>query len=58
MGKTNDKKNPDTLNSRTRPRLVVIREFSGSEDMRTLIERTLEAFILEKYDERLLQKAS
>lgn len=51
-------KETDTLNSRTRPRLIVLREFSGSGDMRSVIEQALEALILEKYDEMLLQKAS
>lgn len=52
-------KNPQSgkVNSRTRPRLILLREFSGYDDMRYVIEQALEALILEKYDEMLLQKA-
>ena len=53
-----EQKKADTLNSHTRPRLIVLREYGGSEDMKTAIERALEALIIEKYDERLYQKAS
>ena len=55
MEETNKK--PDKLNSQTRPRLILLREFSGYGDMRSVIEQALEALILEKYDEMLLQKA-
>ncbi len=51
-------KEADTVRSRNKPKLIVLREFSGSEDMRSVIERALEALIIEKYDERLFQKAS
>jgi len=57
MTETNKKRKPDTINSRTRPRLVVIREYTGFEDMRSVIEQVLETLILEKYDEMLLQRA-
>ena len=52
-------KNPQSgkVNNRTRPRLILLREFSGYDDMRSVIEQALEALILEKYDEMLLQKA-
>ena len=57
MGNTNNKQQSDKLNSRARPRLILLREFSGYGDMRSVIEQALEALILEKYDEMLLQKA-
>ena len=52
-------KNPQSgkVNSRNRPRLILLREFSGYDDMRSVIEQAVEALILEKYDEMLLQKA-
>ena len=58
MGKTNNKPESDKANSRVRPRLILLREFSGDNDMRSVIEQALEALIIEKYDEILLQKAS
>ena len=58
MEKTIKNSKPDTINSRTRPRLILLREFSGNSDMRSVIEQALEALIIEKYDEMLLQKAS
>ena len=57
MGKTNNKPESDKANSRVRPRLILLQEFSGDNDMRSVIEQALEAFIIEKYDEMLLQKA-
>ena len=51
-------KRKDKTNSRARPRLILLREFSGYGDMRSVIEQALEALILEKYDDMLLQKAS
>ena len=52
-------KNPQSgkVTNRIRPRLILLREFSGYDDMRSVIEQALEALILEKYDEMLLQKA-
>ena len=59
MEKTTDKPQSGKTNSRARPRLILLREFSGYGDMRrSVIEQALEALILEKYDEMLLQKAS
>ena len=57
MGKTNNKPESDKANNHVRPRLILLREFSGDNDMRSVIEQALEAFIIEKYDEMLLQKA-
>ena len=58
MGKTTEKPQSGKAASRARPRLILLREFSGYSDMRSVIEQALEALILEKYDEMLLQKAS
>lgn len=58
MEKTTDKPQSGKTNSRARPRLILLREFSGYGDMRSVIEQALEALILEKYDEMMLQKAS
>lgn len=58
MEKTTEKVQSGKVNSLTRPRLILLREFSGYGDMRSAIEQALEALILEKYDEMLLQKAS
>ena len=57
MGKTNNKPESGKTNSRVRPRLILLREFSGNNDMRSVIEKALETLIIEKYDEMLLQKA-
>ena len=57
MGKTNNKPESGKDSSRVRPRLILLREFSGDNDMRSVIEQALEAFIIEKYDEMLLEKA-
>ena len=57
MGKTNNRSESDKANNRVRPRLILLREFSGDNDMRSVIEQALEALIIEKYDEMLLQKA-
>ena len=58
MEKTTNNPKSGKTNNRTRPRLILLREFSGYGDMRSVIEQALEALILEKYDEMLLQKAS
>ena len=58
MEKTTNNPQSGKTNSRVRPRLILLREFSRYGDMRSVIEQALEAFILEKYDEMLLQKAS
>ena len=58
MEKTTKEPKSGKTNSRTRPRLILLREFSGYGDMRSVIEQALEALILEKYDEMLLQMAS
>ena len=50
MEKTTDKPQSGKTNSRARPRLILLREFSGYGDMRSVIEQALEALILEKYD--------
>lgn len=57
MGKTNNKPESGKTNSRVRPRLILLREFSGDNDMRSVIEKALEVLIIKKYDEMLLQKA-
>lgn len=57
MEKTNNKPESGKTNSRVRPRLILLREFNGHDDMRSVIEQALEALIIEKFDEMLLQKA-